>query len=200
MGSLYLSTTDLLKAADPVMELLNELTSEAVNLGILDKGNLVIVMKKESKHVFRFSHHIGSVMPAYAASMGKALLSQLPDEGVDRLYPEQLRPMTKKTVLTRTELKSELAEIRKNGYAVDHQGSYQGMEGIAWIIRDVSGQPVAGMSIAVLIFRIDQARREKLIPLVNMANRLISYRLGYRDTQNRIHDVADIRTWWEQNE
>ncbi len=42
MGSLYLSTTDLLKAAEPVIKLLNELTNEAVNLGILDKGNLVV--------------------------------------------------------------------------------------------------------------------------------------------------------------
>jgi IclR family KDG regulon transcriptional repressor len=198
MGSLYLSAADLLKAADPVIKTLNELTNEAVNLGILDKGNLVLVMKEESKHVFRFSHRIGSVLLAYATSMGKALLSELADDEIDRVYPEQLRPMTSKTIATRTELKKELAKIRNTGIAIDHQGSYEGVEGIASVVRDASGKAVAGMSIAVPIFRLNPTRRERLAQLVKMGAGLISYRMGYRDTHNKVHDISAISAWWEQ--
>ena len=41
LGSLYLSTTGILKAAEPVVKTLNELTGEAVNVGMLDKQRVI---------------------------------------------------------------------------------------------------------------------------------------------------------------
>ena len=54
MGSLYLSTTDILKTAEPVVKTLNDLTGEVVNVGIRDKDNIIVVMKEESNYPVRF--------------------------------------------------------------------------------------------------------------------------------------------------
>ena len=119
-GSLYMSSTDILKAAEPVMKTLNDMTNEAVNLGILDKGNVIYVMKEESKHDFRWAKRIGTSSPAYAVAMGKALLAELTEAEIDILFPEErLLPVTSKTTATKAELKLELERVRKTGIAFD---------------------------------------------------------------------------------
>ncbi len=88
LGSLYLSTTDVLKAANPVIQTINELTGEAVNIAILEGQYITIIQKVEAKHDLRWNTHIGYSVPAYASAIGKALLSELTDEEIDALFNE----------------------------------------------------------------------------------------------------------------
>lgn len=200
LGSLYLSTTDVLKGAEPVIKELNDLTGEAVNISIFDKGYVTLIMKEETKSIFRFSVRIGTIIPAYASSMGKALLSELTDEEIDSLYPEEkLHQLTPKTIATRTELKKELEQIRKTGVSFSKEGTHEGLFGVASAIRDASGKGIAGMSIALPIAKVDQTTSDRLATLIRMGASLISYRLGYNDTVNPIRDIQEIRVWWQQN-
>jgi DNA-binding IclR family transcriptional regulator len=106
-GNLYLSTTDILIAADTVVEKLNELTNEAVSVALLDKGYVTLVMRREaSSHPFRWAINQGSIFPAYASALGRALLSELADTEIDKLYPsEKLKKITPKTITSRDKLK-----------------------------------------------------------------------------------------------
>ena len=188
LGNLYSNATDVSKAAKPVVRTLNELTGEAVNVSILNEGNRTLVLRTESKHAFRVTTHIGATMPAYSSAMGKAMLSELTEAELDKLYPEErLRPVTKKTIATKKELKLELEQIRKAGVAFDREGSYEGIVGIASVIRNASGKAIAAMGIAVAIFRMDQHNGERLPTLIRLGTSLASYRLGYQDMDNRIH-------------
>lgn len=201
LGSLYLGTTDIVKAAEPVTKELNRLTSEAFNVSIFDNGHVVVVMKEESKSFFRFAVHIGSIIPAYASSMGKALLSDLTDEKIDSLYPdEKLRPVTKKTIVNKKELKKELEQIRKTGVSFSDGGTYDSLFGIASLIRDASGKGVAALSINLPTFKIDLVNKEKLATLVKMGANLISYRLGYQNMVNPVRNIRQIISWWEQDQ
>ncbi|HEY82666.1 MAG TPA: IclR family transcriptional regulator [Dehalococcoidia bacterium] len=201
LGSLYLSTTDIFQAAEPVIKALNDLTGEAVCTAILYQGKVVMTMKEESRYAFRIANHVGSILVAYASAMGKALLSELSEEELDRILPEEkLPPRTKNTVPTKTELKRELEEIRKTGVSYDLEGNYEGVVGIASVIRDASGKAVAAVTIGLPAFRADEATRERIATLVKMGASLISYRLGYQDTVNPVRDIEEIRSWWEQNQ
>ena len=200
LGSLYLRTTDVLKAAEPVVKTLNDLTGEAVSVSILDKDAVIFVMTRESKHAFRLHVHVGSTLPAYASAMGKALLSELTETEVQRLFPEEELPrITKGTVATRTELKLVLEQIRKTGVSFDREGSYEGAEGIAAIIRDASGKAVAAMAITIPLLRLNRPIREGLATLVRLGSNLISHRLGYQDNARPVTDIQDIIDWWEKN-
>ncbi|MBA7694124.1 Transcriptional regulator KdgR [subsurface metagenome] len=200
LGSLYLKTTDICIAAKPVIETVNDLTKETVNISILDRNNITLIMKEESKHAFRLATHIGSIIHAYASAMGKALLSELTEAEIDSLYPEEkLPPLTNKTISTKTELKRELEQIRKTGIAFDREGSYEGVTAIGSVTRNANGKAAAAMSIAVPVFRMNEANRKRLTTLVRLGVSLISYRLGYQDTQYPVRDIKEIYSWWKQN-
>lgn len=200
IGSLYLTTTDITKAAQPVIDTINELSGEATNVGLLEKGNIIFIMRKETQRAFRFSQSVGTILPAYASAMGKAILSQLDEETIDNMFPhENLQPLTKKTIATKAELKLELKSIRKTGVSIEEEGCFEGVVGIGSVIRNVSGKVVAAMSIALPIWEINNTIRRRLATLVKFGASLISYRLGYQDLVCPIRDIQELRSWWEQH-
>ncbi len=201
LGTLYLDTIDVFKAAKPVMETLKDLTSEDVLMGMLNRGDMVIVMKEESKFDFKIGRHIGESIPAYASSMGKALLSELTEAEIDNLYPkERLQPATKKTITSKTELKRVLEKVRKTGVALDREGGRIGVEGISSVVRGAKGKAAAALCVSMPIFRANQAKRTRMAKLVKMGTDLINSKLGYQNANNAISEVQDICSWWEKQE
>jgi len=197
LGSLYLNTTDLIVAAEPVTKALNDMTGEAVNVSIIDRAYSIIVLKEETKYRFRWGIHVGHSTVAYSSSMGKALLSELTDEEIDKLYPqENLKKITPKTIATKTELKHELEQIRKTGIAYLVEGDTQGIGGVGAIIRNANGKAVAAMSFSFPRFRVNKARERRLARLIKMGANLVSYRLGFLDKDNSVHGIEDLFLWW----
>ena len=200
LGSLFLLTRDIVKVAEPIIKELSELTGEVVNVHIRDKSYSIIVLREESKHTFRFAHHVGSFFPAYAVAAGKALLSELTDAEIDHLYPrEKLTPLTAKTLATRKELKKELEQVRETGVAFNREQSRESVESVAAVIRDAGGTAVAAMSIAAPVFTMNQVKRKRLTTMVRLGTSLISYQLGYRSALNPICSIEEVRAWWRQN-
>ncbi len=200
MGSLYLATTDILTAAEPVTLLLNELTRESVKLSVFDRGNVVVIKKEEARHHLRYHHAVGTILPAYASAMGKAFLAEVSEAELDTFYPnEALKPLTIKTIGTKTELKRELQEIRKTRVSFDMEGNALGVVGVASVIRDSSGKAVAAISIGVQCHLTDEKRTQRLAELVRMGARLISYHLGYQDREAASLSIEAIRAWWDKS-
>ena len=201
LGSLYRSTQNVIKNAEAVVETLNKLTNESVFLSVFDKGNEVIVFTEESGHAFRFSHKIGIILPAYITSVGKAYLSELSMAELDQLYPdENLKQLTKKTIPSKTELRAELEQIRKNGFAICREEGYEGVIGIGALIRGSNGRAVAGLSIALPISRINDDKLNRLVMMTRMGASLISYQLGYKDTVMPVRNIEDICSWWKKEQ
>jgi IclR family KDG regulon transcriptional repressor len=201
MGSLYLVTTDVLSAAEPVTELLNELSCEAIKLSVFDRGNIIVFKKEESRYEFRYHHAVGSILPAYASAMGKAFLSELSETELEALYPgEFLKPLTSKTITSKAGLKQALKEIRISGVSIDIEENTEGLSGIGCVIRDATGKAIAAMSIGVPAHAFTKERRNQLATLDKMGAGLISYRLGYQDERNTVRSLEDIRTWWESRQ
>lgn len=201
LGTLYLDTIDVFKVAKPVMEMVNELTNEDVVMGMLDKGNLVLVMKEETKFDLKIGRHVGESLPAYASSMGKALLSELTEAEIDSLYPEeQLQPVTAKTIRIKAELRRVLAEAKCNGVAYDRESGRIGVEGVSAVIKDARGNAVSALCIAMPVVRANQTKRKRLAKLVKTAADLISSRLGYQNAHSTISGIQAIRSWWDKQE
>ncbi|MDD5039246.1 MAG: IclR family transcriptional regulator [Dehalococcoidales bacterium] len=200
LGSLYLSSTDIIKAAGPVIKELNRLTGEAINVSIFDKGHAILIMKEESESFFRFAVNIGTIIPAHASSMGKIFLSEFTDEEIDALYPdEELQALTQKTITSKKKLKKDLRQVRKTGISFSNGGTYEGLFGIAALIRDSSGKGVAALSINIPTVKGDLINKEKLAGLTKMGAKLISYRLGYRDSSDPVRNIEDIHSWLRKN-
>jgi len=200
LGSTYLSTTDIIKAAQPVIKEINDLSGEAVSVGILERGNVILIMKEETRGAFRFASHVGSSFPAYASSMGKAFLSELTETEIDNLYrDEKLVPITMKTINTKTKLKIELEKIKEAGVSLDKEGLYEGVEGFSALMRDTWQKTVAALAISAPKSKMNEFTRKQLSTLVKLGANLISYRLGNHDMSNAISSVQELRSWWEKS-
>ena len=201
-GSLFLRSTNLPDIARPVLKEMNNLTEEVVNLSIYDpvEGNVTHILREESKHRLRLAGYIGFTAPAYVLAVGKSFLSELDEEELDRLYPEEnLKKITAKTVATKTELKRELEQIRKTGVAINVEQAWEGEEAYSAIIRDYSRKAIATLGIAVPIIRINSKKRKKLISFVQLGAGLISYLNGYHDDSITIRSIEELRKWWRTN-
>jgi IclR family acetate operon transcriptional repressor len=92
------------------------------------------------------------------------MLAFLPDDEIDRLYaaPADLLPRTRNTITTLARLKSELAAIRRRGYAVDQEETTEGIVCIGSPILGADGRPEAAISLAGLSAGMPPATIESL--------------------------------------
>jgi len=193
-GTQYLATTDLLKAAEPFVEIINEITTEAVNVSLLDRNIAILIMRKDSKHAYRWTRPVGSVIPIHTSAMGKALLAELSAEELDEILPDEKLPkLAQKTIETKTLLKSDLAQIRRRGISIDEGGTADGIVGIGSVIREASGNARTAISISVPMFRCDGERRRAFERAVSSAADIISYHRGYIGRKPMVTSIEEYR-------
>src|SRR3989440_55608 len=92
----------------PYMQALCDELGETVNLVSLRGSDAVFVDSVETQRPLRVAGREGVVLPAYAASAGKALLAALPVDVLRELYADEgLTPLTERTLRTRTALETQ---------------------------------------------------------------------------------------------
>ncbi len=102
-------------AAPPILRQLVDTLQETVHVGTLDGRLVRFIAALESPSAVRVISRLGSTRPAHCTSTGKVLLAGLSDDELDQLYPPDphLEPLTEHSVRTLTELRTQLAEVRK---------------------------------------------------------------------------------------
>ncbi|MGH8128579.1 MAG: IclR family transcriptional regulator domain-containing protein, partial [Gammaproteobacteria bacterium] len=89
-------------------------------------------------------------LPAFAASMGRVILTALPEpELADWLRAQKFRAMTPHTIHTAKALKAELRRVREQGYAVVVRELELGLCSIAVPLHDSGGRVVAGLNVGM---------------------------------------------------
>jgi len=119
-------------------------------------------------------------LPMYTGAAPKILLAFMPEEQRERMINDMdLSSYTPNTITNKVSLRKTLAEIRKQGFAVDEQDFEIGAFAFGAPVFDHEGKIVAGVSITTPTARCSPERRTELIPLVIEAARKLSEKLGY---------------------
>jgi len=149
-----------------VLERLVDETGESMNLGVRDGGEVIVVMRTESKQPLRFSQEPGSRLPVYATGMGKVSLAHSAsiDDEIKAL-PRPLRALTPKTIISPDELRSELIQIRRQGYSLDDGEAITGVRCVAAPIVSADGRLLAALAIQAPAVRMSRARLKQLVPV-----------------------------------
>ena len=176
-GATYQAT--LCKISRPVLQQLWKVTSETVNLGILDGQDVYYVDVVQSPHPFRMASTIGSWRPVYCTAMGKVLTAFLPgDEKEHVLSSIRFERFTPNTFTRVAQFRKELDKVRQRGYALDDEGATLGARCVSAPILHDGGKIAAAISIAGPITRIARDKIPVFITEVTAAARSISARLG----------------------
>lgn len=149
LGLVFARSSDILSHARAVMNRLAEQTGETVKLGILSNGQVLIVSAVESAHQLHTRGDQGTRWPLHSSSLGKAMLSVLPDEEIAEILGDKPMPrFTKNTLTTVQDVQRELKRIRARGYALDQEENEPGVCCVAAPISDTLQGGVAAVSIS----------------------------------------------------
>ncbi|MEM8646216.1 MAG: IclR family transcriptional regulator [Pseudomonadota bacterium] len=173
-----LSQSDLRHEAGPELERLRDVTGETVHLAVPSGGVMVYIDKIESREVVRMMSTVGTQVPFYSTSVGKAYLSALPPEEAAAMIDRLDRPaLTAFTVTEADALKAQVDEARGLGFAREEQENEPGIVCFGAPVRDDRGKPVGAISVSVPMFRLEDAKR--YAEAVSASAKSVSKQIGY---------------------
>ncbi|MFI1379908.1 IclR family transcriptional regulator [Embleya sp. NPDC020886] len=126
---------------------LRDETGETVHLAHLRGTEVVYIDSVESTHVMRTGSRVGWTLPAHTTAAGKALLAELSDDDLTALYPSgELAAPTPRAVTTVGQLRVQLDETRRRGFATNNAESEDDVYAVATVVRDKRGRARAAIS------------------------------------------------------
>ncbi len=178
-GSAFLRTRNLIGIARPYMRALMNESTETVNLAVQDEQEAVYLSQVECRQMMRVLARPGARVPLYCSSVGKALLSAMPDGDVAGALPRHgMRRLTEKTITSRSALRDDLALTRERGFAIDDEEHAFGLRCVAGLVFDEAAEALAAISISGPAVRISDKRIADLGDLVRRKADEITLRLG----------------------
>jgi len=183
LGYSYLSALSFPEIALPHLERLVAQTSEASEGSILDRGDIVYVVRVPGPALMTISVNIGARRPAHATAMGRVLLAHLPPADLDQyLATTALKPLLPRTITQPAALRSELDTVRRTGYALVNQELEEGLVAVAAPVRDRGGRTRAAINLSTHVGRKSVEDMRALVPLIQQTAADIE--LGLRHSVN----------------
>lgn len=180
-----LHSRDIVQLAQPIMvELANHLKL-STHLGILD-GTDIVYLSRETPNTHLVSNvRAGSRLPAHATTVGRAILSAMPEDEVRALYADDaLVAVTDKTAASVDTLLEQLREDRKQAHAWSVGNFEAGIGSCAAVVYEHRGKPAAAINVSgpESRFEPDSQGGAEIRQGVIQAAHAISIAMGYHDT------------------
>lgn len=139
------------------MEILSSQVEETVNIVVRVGVSIRFLATVEAASILRIGDRTGTVMPAIGASSGKALLALEPEERLRNLYLGKGARLAGSALSEPqfARLQSELAKVRALGYALSREEVETGLGAVGVAVRTPGGAPLAAISVATPIGRLD---------------------------------------------
>ncbi|GAP67505.1 beta-ketoadipate pathway transcriptionalregulator, PcaR/PcaU/PobR family [Mizugakiibacter sediminis] len=150
LGYSYLSSLDLTELAQQSMEQLSQRVGESCSMAVLDGSDVVYVLRVPVRRVMSVALGVGARLPAFATSLGRAILADMPEaELAAWLRGQRFRAYTPHTIRTASALKAELQRVRAQGYALVVRELEPGLCSIAVPIHAADGRVVAALNVGM---------------------------------------------------
>jgi IclR family pca regulon transcriptional regulator len=168
LGYSYLSSTPLTLAAQPCLDGISKALGESSSLAVLEEDQVLYVARAATSRVMSVSLSAGSRLPAYCTSLGRVLLAQLPAPELDAyLEHTDLLPKTAHTITDAARLRDVLAQVRRDGYAINNEELELGLRSIAVPVRGASGRVLAALNVGAQAVRVPAERMvEEFLPVL----------------------------------
>ena len=173
----------LTSVAWPEMCALRDETNITVQLGVLaGDGAGLLLESAESRNPIRFVAEKGTrVTDLHAGAGWKSILAFLPEAESKRFLDGiSFHKFTATTITSRAAFEKVLAEVRKNGYAVDDSEMIEGLHCIAAPLFDRTGRPVGTLSLSAPADQLPRKDFKRRAASVMAAAAAVSAKLGWK--------------------
>jgi IclR family pca regulon transcriptional regulator len=161
LGFTALNSLGLRQIAQPYLKALSSQAGETTNMTVRDGPEVIYIARNKTRQIIGINLHVGSRLPVYCTSMGKAQLIDLSQDELRDLLGEGPYPAMGPNTLTTLEgLASELEQVRRQGYALNDEELAAGLRSVAAPIRDYDGKIVAAINISVPGARVSRQELE----------------------------------------
>ncbi len=148
VGHAYLAGTPLAKVAQTALDNLGKALGESCSAATLDGDNVLYIARAAVNNLLSIDLGRGSRLPAWATSMGRVLLSALPEEQLEvTLSRVTLIRYTPHTLCDLSGLRAEIARVRMQGYALADRQIEVGLCSLAVPVLSRHGQVVAALNV-----------------------------------------------------
>ena len=130
----------------PFLADLYEITRHTAHVASLHGTDVVYLAKLYGHRTAATPSRIGARLPAHCTAVGKVLLAYDPAATTDALST-QLHRLTRHSICDTETLATELAQVRRDGVALDQEESQVGVICVAAPVMGQSGRPLVAMSV-----------------------------------------------------
>jgi IclR family pca regulon transcriptional regulator len=180
LGFSALNSLEMGQIAQPFLKTLSAQSGNTTNMTIRDEKDIVYVARNKTQEILSLDLHLGSRLPVYCTSQGKAQLVDLSRQEVEELLgPGPYRKLGPNTITTLDGLMNELDRIQRQGYAINDQELAAGIRSVAAPVRGSERKVIAAINISVPSARASRQEMEEILaPMVIQTARQISLALG----------------------
>ncbi|MEO8281571.1 MAG: IclR family transcriptional regulator C-terminal domain-containing protein [Ideonella sp.] len=171
----YLTSLPFWGMAQGVLEQLSADLKESAALSVFDGRDAVYLMRVPSAKVMSLRLGVGSHVPAYNTSPGRVLLAWQETSALQHyLQSVEMKPYTRRTLITSTGLLESLTVVREQGYAWVDGEFDAAFCGLSVPIRDEHGRVAVALSVNLLSGESTESKAKKRLigPLREAAERL----------------------------
>jgi DNA-binding IclR family transcriptional regulator len=141
-GQSALDATDVREVSQAHMRALAERHRMIIYLNMPTPDGVLSVMREPKNAGSQFVRR-GAMMPYHACASGLVFLAYNSDGLLDRVVEGGLPRLASGTICTEDELRSAMARIRADGFALDANSIDEGVVSVAAPVLDYHGEPIA---------------------------------------------------------
>jgi len=171
LASSYLASNHVVSVLQPALDKLSAEAQEISSMAILDGNDAVFIARASPTRIFSSGLDIGYRLPAFCTSVGRVLLSRLPDDELaGALDKMDLVQMTSFTVTDKKKLQKAIVADRAQGYSLVDREAEPGFRSISVPVRRYDGAIVAAINMGAHVDRVSSAEMvEHFLPRLQEA-------------------------------
>lgn len=151
LGNRVVQRFDFMSEAKRIITRLAHEVDQVIHLVIQDGEQILYVDKYTPLNgkVMKETN-IGKRAPMYCTAAGKAILSNLPEEKVEKIWNDsEIIKYTSRTIINFDTLLQDLKRIRKNGYSTEYEEYKLEVYCIGMPLHNINGDIVGAISISI---------------------------------------------------
>ncbi|WP_168582396.1 IclR family transcriptional regulator [Gephyromycinifex aptenodytis] len=165
-GTSFIDSDPHVRVVRPIIADLAARLNETIHLGRLDGDQIVYLATQESHQEIRGFNRVGRRLPAWATSLGKALLAERTAKALE--LPRRLQALTPHTITDRQDLLEDLERTRQRGYSIDREENTLGLQCYGMALH--YGSPAMdAISCSVPLTRLTPEHESKILDALSGA-------------------------------